>query len=275
MSLSSTIPNTIRSVRQGCALICLPRYCHPPTLWPVSHTVTGLSPIFCHRPISPVRLHTFSNPLAMGAVSFITPKSCSTFTAFRMVFAFFVWYAPWSSPCNVPKLRVVYSMPLIPSVRVAVTSGFSSAKSRGAPWRLAVSWKTGRVSSVVSPMTTGTLCLIIPAFSPAIFASVFPRNCVWSRLMFVMMDRMGLMMLVQSRRPPSPTSTTAISIPSSAKYLKAIAVVSSKNDGLRGSKNLRSFSTKSMTYCLPIHSPLMRMRSLKSTRCGDVYSPTL
>ena len=42
---------------------------------------------------------------------------------------------------------------------------------------------TGRVSSVASPMTTGVPFLMIPAFSPAISANVFPKNCVWSRLM--------------------------------------------------------------------------------------------
>lgn len=54
-------------------------------------------------------------------------------------------------------------------------------------------------------------------------------------------------------------------------------VVSSKNEGCSGSKNFRLFSTKSITYSSLTISPFMRMRSLKSTRCGDVkgrpYSP--
>ena len=64
--------------------------------------------------------------------------------------------------------------------------------------------------------------------------------------MLVMIDRMGLMILVQSSLPPRPVSITAISTFISSKYLKAIAVVSSKNDGRIGSKNERSFSIKSM-----------------------------
>ena len=130
--------------------------------------------------------------------------------------------------------------------------------------------KTGRVSSLASPITTGTLCLIIPAFSAAILASVSPRNMVWSRLILVMTDIIGVMILVQSRRPPKPTSIMAISTFCSAKSLNARAVVSSKNEGYRGSKKSRSFSTKSITYSSSIHSPLTRMRSRKSTRCGDV-----
>ena len=52
--------------------------------------------------------------------------------------------------------------------------------------------------------------------------------------------------------------------------MNANAVVSSKKDGCNGSKNVRSFSTKSMTYCSLMHLPSTLMRSLKSTRCGDV-----
>ena len=55
-------------------------------------------------------------------------------------------------------------------------------------------------------------------------------------------------MFVQSNRPPSPTSITATSIFSSAKYRNAIAVVNSKKEGWRGSKKSRSFSTKCTTY---------------------------
>jgi aldose 1-epimerase len=68
---------------------------------------------------------------------------------------------------------------------------------------------TGRVASRYSPTTTGTCGLMMPAFSPAISASVLPRNWVWSKLMLVMMESIGVMMLVQSSLPPSPTSITA------------------------------------------------------------------
>ena len=46
-----------------------------------------------------------------------------------------------------------------------------------------------------------------------------------------MTDNIGVMMFVESSRPPSPTSMTATSTCSSAKYLNAIAVVSSKKEG--------------------------------------------
>lgn len=39
-------------------------------------------------------------------------------------------------------------------------------------------------------------------------------------------------------------------------------------------KKLLSFSTKSTTYCCGIICPLMRIRSLKSTKWGEVYNPT-
>lgn len=68
---------------------------------------------------------------------------------------------------------------------------------------------TGWVSSFHSPITTGICGLMIPAFSPAISPSVFPRNWVWSKLMFVIMDRIGVIMLVLSSLPPNPTSMTA------------------------------------------------------------------
>ena len=60
--------------------------------------------------------------------------------------------------------------------------------------------------------------LVIPAFSVAKDCSELPKNCVWSRLILVIIDRIGLMILVQSNRPPRPTSTTAISTCCSAKY---------------------------------------------------------
>ena len=82
-------------------------------------------------------------------------------------------------------------------------------------------------------------------------------------------------MFVQSSRPPSPTSITAMSTFCSSKYLKAMAVVSSKKEGWSDSKKFRSFSTKSTTNSLLIICPFTRMRSLKSTRCGDVKRPTL
>ena len=82
-------------------------------------------------------------------------------------------------------------------------------------------------------------------------------------------------MLVLSNLPPSPTSITAISTCSSAKYQKANAIVVSKNDGRTSSKKARLFSTNSMTISSGIISPEIRIRSRKSTKCGDVNKPTL
>ena len=89
---------------------------------------------------------------------------------------------------------------------------FSSSDSlMGEFVSLALLTNTGRVSSVVSPITTGTPFLMMSAFSEAIFSSVSPRNCVWSGLMLVIMQRSGVMMFVQSSRPPNPTSMMATS----------------------------------------------------------------
>ena len=134
---------------------------------------------------------------------------------------------------------------------------------------------TERVSKLLSPITTGTFSLMMPAFSRAILSKVFPKNLVWSRLIFVIIDNIGVIILVQSSRPPSPTSIIAISIWQSAKYLNAIAVVSSKKLGCKGSKKERYFSTKSITYDSLIQTPLTLILSLKSMRCGLVYNPTL
>ena len=41
------------------------------------------------------------------------------------------------------------------------------------------------------PMTTGTPSLIMPAFSLAIFVRVFPRYCMWSKLILVMTHKSG------------------------------------------------------------------------------------
>ena len=67
------------------------------------------------------------------------------------------------------------------------------------------------------PTTTGTSSLIIPAFSLAILVSVWPRYCIWSKPILVITHRSGVMILVQSRRPPMPTSITATSTFWSAK----------------------------------------------------------
>ena len=76
--------------------------------------------------------------------------------------------------------------PLHPSFFELTTANTTGAFSAAAFCR-----KTGLVSGVVSPMTTGMPGLMIPAFSPAIFAYVSPKNWVWSKLMLVMMHKSG------------------------------------------------------------------------------------
>ena len=73
------------------------------------------------------------------------------------------------------------------------------------------------VSGVCSPITTAVLGFIIPAFSAAICSRVLPKNAVWSNPILVIMDSTGFIMFVQSNRPPSPVSITAISTSLSEK----------------------------------------------------------
>src|SRR5690554_8202392 len=68
----------------------------------------------------------------------------------------------------------------------------------GAFFSLAILLKTGVVSNWLSPITTGTASLIIPAFSVATAASVFPKNWVWSKPILVMTEISGVMILVLS-----------------------------------------------------------------------------
>ncbi|MNL67129.1 hypothetical protein D3C87_1916880 [compost metagenome] len=52
-------------------------------------------------------------------------------------------------------------------------------------------------------------------------------------------DNSGVMILVESNRPPKPTSIIAMSTFSSAKKEKAMATVASKKDGLTSSMIVR------------------------------------
>ena len=58
-------------------------------------------------------------------------------------------------------------------------------------------------------MTQGTPGFMIPAFSEAMEASESPNCAIWSKEMLVITDNNGVMILVESSRPPSPTSITA------------------------------------------------------------------
>ena len=69
---------------------------------------------------------------------------------------------------------------------------------------------------------------IIPPFSFAIDFISSPRCSVCSISISVIIDTTGFRTFVASSLPPMPTSTTAKSTFSIAKYINAIAVVNSK-----------------------------------------------
>ena len=130
-------------------------------------------------------------------------------------------------------------------------------------------------------MTTGTPGLRIPAFSPAISFSEWPRKFSWSKSMRVIIMTAGERMFVASRRPPRPTSKTPNSTRSCAKHSNAMAVTHSKYVGC--ARSLWAASSSSISACSRVKSaandsslislPLMRMRSLIFSRWGEVYSP--
>ena len=71
----------------------------------------------------------------------------------------------------------------------------------------------------------------IPAFSAAMDSILLPRNASWSKSTGVMTAISGSMTLVASRRPPSPTSRTTISIRARENATNAMAVTVSKKLG--------------------------------------------
>src|SRR5881394_873258 len=83
---------------------------------------------------------------------------------------------------------------------------------------------TSRACGYCSAMTTGTPGLRIPAFSPAISFSEWPRKFSWSKSMRVIIMTAGERMFVASRRPPRPTSKTPNSTRSCAKHSNVTAM---------------------------------------------------
>ena len=71
------------------------------------------------------------------------------------------------------------------------------------------------------------------------------------------------MIFVESKRPPKPTSMTAISTFCVAKYSKAKPTVISKNESCWVSKKCLFLVIKSTTKCLETSSPLILIRSVK------------
>ena len=93
-----------------------------------------------------------------------------------------------------------------------------------------------------------------------------------------MTEIIGSTTLVASSRPPMPTSSTAISTATLAKYSKAITVSISKKLGCQGSllERSRTCAVRSTRSCISpnsaseMASPLTRIRSLMRTRCGEL-----
>ena len=138
---------------------------------------------------------------------------------------------------------------------------------------------TGSISGSLSPTTTGTHGLMMPAFSKAISGSVSPRMLQWSSPMLVITESTGVTIFVLSKRPPRPVSITATSTPSEANHSKAIIVDISKSDRSRWSNVSCQRSQKSQMKSLEIYSSespcTILALSLKSRMCGEVKSPVL
>ena len=94
----------------------------------------------------------------------------------------------------------------IASNRKSIPSSRSGHRRRAATRRIACLG-----SSSQTPLTAGRDRLRIPAFSVAIAPSVLPSCRVWSKAMLVMTERTGWTTLVESSRPPMPTSSTTAS----------------------------------------------------------------
>ena len=245
MSLSLTKPITIVSL-PSMLLSCRERYSQPPVLWPVSHTTRGEFCNVIHRPARPVSWQTLAKPSLTASDDISQPDCCRRLMADRMVAVLRCWQSPVSWPTMSPWQVPVYKTPSGVSV-ADVNAGWSCANVIGACSAAAFCSKTGRVSLSASPIMTGVPALMMPAFSAAICAWVSPKKAVWSLEMFVITHIAGLMMLVLSKRPPSPVSITAMSIFSLAKCSNAMVIVNSKNDGWHSRSMAWYRSTKSIT----------------------------
>ena len=130
-------------------------------------------------------------------------------------------------------------------------------------------------------ITVGIHDLIIPAFSAAISSRVFPKRFVWSKLIDVITDNIGVITLVESSLPPRPTSTTAKSTSSVAKYKNINTVIISNSVGwlypssITLSTAYLIFVISCASFSFGIFSPLIWILSSNSSKNGEVYIPTL
>ena len=97
---------------------------------------------------------------------------------------------------------------------------------------------------------------------------------MWSSPIDVTVATRGVSTLVESSRPPSPVSITAMSTLCFTNQSNAIAVVISKNVAPIFSASGIHRWRKSRTASSLIGFPSTVMRSRKSMRCGEVYRPT-
>ena len=111
---------------------------------------------------------------------------------------------------------------------------------------------------------------MIAAFSSAISASVAPSTASWSRSMRASSVAAGTPTVVASSRPPRPTSSTATSTASRAKWSRASAVVVSNMVASSRATSVPSASTPSATASSGIGAASTRMRSRNETRWGEV-----
>lgn len=193
------------------------------TLWAVSRITVGRSPtssiLAGHR--------TPANPFAIARSEIGIPVLRSWSSAATATAAFAAWCAPSRPSRNAGRGG---------SVTVRRAGSYSNAKSRPActtfaPTSAATCSITPRGPAAVTPHTTGTPGLMMPAFWYAIASSVFPSWAVWSMPTDVTTDTSGAHTFVLSNRPPRPTSTTAASHRRWAKCRKPTAVPISKNVG--------------------------------------------
>ena len=129
------------------------------------------------------------------------------------------------------------------------------------------------------PTTTGTDGFIMPAFSPAIFSIVSPRNSVCSRSIVIITLARGRTTFVESSRPPSPVSYTAKSTSAVLKHKNEYTVTSSNHvnclapgSSSAGMEETHLYnSSAASSYTLSEKNPsAVPIRSRKSEMCGDI-----
>mmetsp|Transcript_26596 Transcript_26596/g.67400 ORF Transcript_26596/g.67400 Transcript_26596/m.67400 type:complete len:376 (-) Transcript_26596:118-1245(-) len=149
-------------------------------------------------------------------------------------------------------------------------------KQRGAPSSEAVVSITARASAVCETEKAGTPRLTMPALCQAISRTECPSTATWSMPTRHRPATAGSgTWLVQSKRPPSPVSSTATSTLARRKHTSASAVSFSKGvNGTSTSTCGRSSAHAASTSCLLTSAPSIRMRSRQLCRCGLVKSPT-